>query len=394
MITFWTITSLFVGTLQGVSTFAAQHYGAGKFRRCGQDGWMGLFIAVPSALILGGVAVFSTTIYELLGQDETIVPHAADYTFIRLCGAFFVCINYGMVSFLRGIGDTKTPMYFTFGANVLNIILNYPLILGGWGFPALGAAGAALGSVIATAVFSTAYLVFFLTGERVQKFKTRHILLPRVKDVLAYVKIGVPIGGSWVLEMVSWMAFMVIVSHFGNVCLAATEIVFEVLHFSFMGAIALGTAATTLVGQYLGAEEPAFAQKTARSTIVSSVIYCSSFGVVFFTCRYLIINLFTLDPTVVEVGAKLFMYAAVFQLFDGLGISCTGVIRGAGDTRWPMMLMAFMAWGVFIPMTCALTYWTDLGIDGAWISATVFIFIVSVGIYLRYRSGKWLTMRV
>lgn len=394
MITFWTITSLFVGTVHGVSTFAAQHYGAGKFKTCGRDGWQGLYFSIPGAVLLGVVAFFTEPIFVLLGQDETILPHATEYSTVRLAGAFFVLINYTMVSFLRGIGDTRTPMYFTFGANALNILINYPLILGHWGCPAMGAKGAALGSVIATAVFSAAYVIFFLTGERNRKFETRRIPPLSIKDMLGFLKIGLPIGGSWTLEMISWTAFMIIISKFGAVALASTEIVFEVLHFSFMGAIALGHAATTLVGQYLGADDPITAQKTAKSTILSSIIYCVSFGVVFFLCRRIIISWFSLDPSVIDVGAKLFIYAAVFQFFDGLAISCTGVLRGAGDTKWPMLLMAIVAWGFFIPLTFALTQWADMGIDGAWTAATLFIIFVSLGIYTRYRSRKWLSMRV
>jgi putative MATE family efflux protein len=393
-ILFWTISSLFVGTLHGISTFVAQHYGAGKNTQCGRDGWLGLFLTVPSALILGSIALYAETIFQFIGSDPTIIPHATDYITIRLGGAFFVCINYALISFLRGLGDTKTPMYFTLGANVVNIVIDYPLILGHWGSPALGASGAALGSVTATALFSTAYLAFFLTGERNRQFRTRRIYVPRLRDVIDFLKVGAPVGGNWALEMTSWTVFMAIVSTFGNVALASTEIVFEVLHFSFMGAVALGTAATTLVGQYLGAEDPATAQKAARSTIVSSVIYCMSMGVVFYLFRRHIVEVFTLDPEVVEVGARLFIYAAVFQFFDGLGISCTGVIRGAGDTRWPMVLMVVLGFGIFIPLTFALAKWGGLGIDGAWTAATLFIVSLSAGLYFRYRTGKWKGMRV
>ncbi|MFH1999255.1 MAG: MATE family efflux transporter [Planctomycetota bacterium] len=394
MITFWTITSLFVGTVHGVATFAAQHFGARNFHLCGRDGWMGLYFSVPAALLLAGIACLSEPIFVLLGQDDSIVPHASAYISVRLYGAFAVLVNYTMVSFLRGIGDTKTPMYFAFGANVLNIIINYPLILGHWGCPAMGAFGAALGSVIATAIFSVAYLIFFLTGERHRRYQTRFIPYPRFKEMVSFLKIGLPIGGNWTLEMISWTAFMIIISRFGAVALAATEIVFEILHFSFLGAIALGHAATTLVGQYLGADHPGTAQKTAKSTILSSILYCVSMGVLFFTCRKLIVSWFSLDQAVIDVGARLFIYAAIFQFFDGLGISCTSVIRGAGDTRWPMLLMAIVAWGFFIPLTFVLTQWADMGIDGAWIAATLFIVTVSMGVYARYRSGRWISMRV
>jgi putative MATE family efflux protein len=392
-ITFWTIISLFVGTLHGVSTFSAQHYGAGDFARCGRDGWLVLFLTVPFALVLMSVTGLCTAIFEIIGTKPSIVPHASDYMFIRLMGAFFVLINYGVVSFLRGVGDTRTPMYFTIGANVLNIGFNYYLILAPEG-PKMGAGGAALGSVLATAVFSIGYVIFFLTGERNRLFKTRTLVKPRARELFDFLKTGMPIGGTWALEMASWTAFMAIISYFGVVALAATEVVFEVLHFSFQGAIALGTAATTLVGQYLGADKVKIAEKSARSTMCSSVVYCVTMGLIFLVFRRQIMQVFTLDHQVIEVGQRLFIYVAIFQFFDGLAISCNGVIRGAGDTRWSMVFMVIMAWGLFLPLTYVLTLKAELGIDGAWISATLFITLVGIGLYLRYRSGKWKTMRV
>ncbi len=394
MIMFWTVTSLFTGTLQGVSTFAAQHHGAKDYAQCGRDGWLGLYIVLPSAVLLSGMAFLSRPIFEAIGSDESILPHATDYLFIRLAGSVFVLVNWNMMSFLRGIGNTKTPMYLTLGANLLNAFLNYPLVLGHWGFPRLGASGAAIASVIATGVFSLVYIAFFLTGECGLKFQTRRIPRIRLKEVIAFLKIGAPIGGSWGLEMVSWTIFMAMVSWLGNAELAATNIAFQVLHFSFMGAVSVGIAATTLVGQYLGAGDLETARKTARSTIRSGIVYCVALGLLFLVARRWIVGLFNSDPAVIEIGARLFIYAAVFQFFDGLGITSNGVIRGAGDTRWSMVYTVLLAWGFFIPFTYLLTFPLDLGIDGAWSAVTLFLAFLGTGIYFRERSGKWTAMRV
>ncbi len=391
---FITISSLFIGTVHGVATFVAQHHGAKDYARCGRDGWIGLYFCVPAALVLGSVSFLSHPIFTAIGLDGTTLPHATDYLFIRLSGVLFPMINFALVNFLRGIGDTRTPMWFTMGANILNALLNYALVLGNWGAPRLGAKGAALATVIATAVFSLVYLGFFLSGERHRKYETRRLHLPSKRTVIAFLKIGGPIGGIWTLEMASWSVFMAFVSHLGHAELAATNIAFQVLHFSFMGAVSLATAATTLVGQYLGAEEPDRARKTARTTIRWGIIYCVTVGSIFLLARHQIVAFFNAESTVVEIGARLFVYAAVFQFFDGLGISSNGVIRGAGDTRWPMILMVVLAWGVFVPLTYTLTFPLGWGIDGAWIAVVVFIATLGVGLYSRLRSGKWLSMRV
>jgi len=391
---FITISSLFIGTVHGVATFVAQHHGAEKYARCGRDGWMGLYFCIPAALVLGSISFLSQPIFTVIGLDHSTLPHATDYLFIRLAGVIFPMINFALVNFLRGIGDTRTPMWFTLGANVLNAFLNYALVLGNWGAPRLGATGAALATVIATAVFSLVYIGFFLSGERHRKYGTRSMSLPSKKDVVAFLKIGGPIGGIWTLEMASWSVFMAFVSHLGNAELAATNITFQVLHFSFMGAVSLATAATTLVGQYLGAEDPETAKKTARTTIRWGITYCVTVGSVFLLARHQIVAFFNADRAVVEIGGRLFVYAAVFQFFDGLGISSNGVIRGAGDTRWPMVLMVILAWGVFVPLTYTLTFALDWGIDGAWIAVVVFIAALGIGLYFRQRSGKWLGMRV
>ena len=356
-------------------------------------------------------------------------------------------VNFALVSFLRGIGDTRTPMYLTLAANVLNIALDYWLILAPGG-PALGAAGAALGSVLATGIISAAYLVFFFTGERHRRFRTRRRVHIRWKEWIDFFKVGLPIGLHWAMEMISWLVFMAIVSRFSVYALAATEVVFEVLHLSFQGAIALGTAATTLVGQYLGANRPGLALNSARSTLISSILYCVAMGTIFLVFRRFIMEQFSDETPVIEAGCRLFIYAFLFQFFDGLAISCSGVIRGAGDTRWPMIFMLVAAWGFFLPFTYLLTtrmtpsltdgiigaavlmplivlgivlrarghgfrtlilillwggvltggYFATLdvaiGLDGAWTAATGFIIFLGVGLFFRYRSRKWLGMRV
>ncbi len=393
---YWSMASLFVGTLQGISTFSAQHYGAGDYKRCGKDAWIGLYLTLPSAVLLLAASFFILPIFELIGSDEAVIPHAVDYLSIRLYGSFFVLVNYALISFLRGIGDTKTPMYCAIGANILNIVLDYPLILGieAWGFKGFGAAGAASASVIATAVFSVVYLALFFFGKQSQKFGTRQIRGPALKDTASFLKTGAPIGGSWALEMVCWTFFMGIVSRMGEVALAATSIIVEVMHFSFMIAVSLSTAVTTLVGQYLGAEDVKTAQRSARTTVYCGVLFCLSMGILFFVLRGWIMSLFSLDPRVIETGSVIFIYVASFQCFDGLGKTCNGVIRGAGDTRWPMLMTMALAWGVFLPLTYILCEFTEIGVQGAWLAATVFIASLGVCMYLRYRSGKWKSMRV
>ena len=391
----WTLMSFFNGTITAGNTFVAQFYGARRFRECGRVVWQVYYIAVLATLVVMlAVLPLVQPMVEAVGSKPAVADFASRYMKIRLLGAAFVFNNFCLVGFLRGIGDTRTPMKITLLANGLNVLLTYLLVFGRLGLPALGIEGAALGTVLSQVVGAGTYLWVFLRRRTDRQYATRRPQAPDWQLLRRILRVGLPMGMWWVLEMGGFTVFTMFVSTLGQVELAGHQIVRQMVHLSFLPGVALGVAATTLVGQYLGAGDPASAERSARNAIRIALVIMASMGLLFVILRYPLARLFNHDERVVAIAARLFLFAAVFQTFDALGTVASGAVRGAGDTRWPMVVSLLMSWLVFVPAVLLLGKVAGLGVYGAWTGATFHISVLGLLLYGRFRGGKWKYMKI
>jgi MATE family multidrug resistance protein len=298
------------------------------------------------------------------------------------------------VGFLRGVGDTKTPMKVTLFVNALNIGFTYLLVFGKLGLPALGVPGAALGTVLSQGIASGIYLHLLLGKKTSERYATRKLYPPDRDLFLRWLKVGAPIGLWWTLEMGGFTVFTMFVATLGEVQLAGHQIVRQLMHLSFLPGVALSVAALTLVGQYLGAGDPASAERSAKTSIKIGMLIMGSLSLLFMLLRHPIAYLFNRDPAVQEVAANLFFFLVVFQVLDALGTVASGAIRGAGDTRWPMVVSLLLSWFLFVPSVFLLGRLVGCGVYGAWTGATVYICVLGLTMYGRFKGGKWKKMRI
>ncbi len=194
--------------------------------------------------------------------------------------------------------------------------------------------------------------------------------------------------------MAGWTVFGVFVSTLGDTDLAAHNIVRRLMHLSFLPGAALGVAATTLVGQYIGAGDTKSAERSAKTAILIGMAIMGSAGLLFFLFRVELARLFSHDPAVVEIAANLFIFGAFFQLIDAVGTVSSGAIRGAGDTRWPLVVSLLMSWLFFVPSIFILGKVLGMGIYGAWTGSTIYICILGSLLFWRFRSGKWKSIQI
>jgi len=274
--------------------------------------------------------------------------------------------------------------------SALNIVLDYGLIFGNLGLPRLEVAGAAVATVIATSV-QAVLLVSILMGSR--KFRSRYSLLPvqrfRPRRLLGLIKVGGPIGVQWILDMGSWTVFTAFIARLGAVQAAASQIAVALIHVSFMPGNAISTAATTLVGQYLGAGDRPAARRSATNALRIAVLFMGFMGLVFFVARRPLVRIFNPDPAVLHIGADLLIFAAVFQVFDAMFMVSAGILRGAGDTRGPAAIQIGLSWFLFLPLAYLLCHRLNYGARGGWLGASVYIVILGIVVYARYRRSGW-----
>ncbi len=390
----WSFLSFFNGTINSVNTFVAQSYGAKRYKEIGGITWQGLYFAVVSYVIVLAAIPSVEFLLGLVGRSPEVYALGVTYAKIRLYSGFFVFITMVVSSFLRGIGNTTTPMLIAIVANIVNTVGDYVLIFGKFGFPRLEVKGAAIATFVASAVSAILYLIVFFSRQYAQRFNTRSAFRFVWKNIWRLLRIGLPIGLLWLLDMGSFAVFSTVIRYIDETFLAAHQAAITLMSTSFMPLSGLSAAATILVGQYIGAGKKHHARKSGYTAIKISLGYCFVIAILFFTIPHLLISIISRDAMVIQQGAKLLMMAALFQLSDGLGICSSGALRGAGDTRFPMIISILYAWLFFVPFSVLVSIVLKGGVLSAWAVATVYIIAYGITLFLRFRGSKWESMRI
>jgi len=390
----WTLFSLFFGAATGVQTFVAQHHGAGDERRCGAWVWHAGVVLVPAAgLVATAIALLAPSLLALLGPSAGLQDAALEFLRPRLLGLVGTTVAFLWTSFFRGIGDTRTPMVGAVLANVLNAALAYGLIFGAAGFPRLGVMGS--GVAMAVAEWSLAGFLAVAAMRRATRvrFETAPAA-PRLVDTRRVLRTGLPIGGQWVLDMSAFAVFTTLVARMGDASMAASQAFIALLSLSFMQASGLSIAAATLVGRYVGASDPAAAERSFRTALGLAAALGATVGALFLTVPDPLFRLFTRDDAVLQLGGPLLALGAGFQFLDALGIVASGALRGAGDTRWPFLAQAGLAWLLFLPAAYVLGVALGGGLRGAWTGGLLYVAALAAAFLWRFRMGTWRQIRI
>jgi MATE family multidrug resistance protein len=398
---------LFGGVAMGVQTFAAQAYGAGRFRRAGVAAWSGIWASVlvlPAFILLAWAGPYAL---GHLGLDTEVTALAAEYWWPRMGGGVFALLLWAPMSYFYGTGQIRIAVMVNLTVAVANAFLNEILMfrLG------MGMAGAAWATNTALALgFVVSMLVF--TGGRLgrQKYAGHLLWRPRRASIVAMFAVGLPIGAMISFDLLGLAVFQLMMTRLGVVEAAATQIVMMLTSLAYMPAVGLGMAGTTLVGQSVGAGNPQWARRLGNRVILMAILHMGGVGLLLGLAGPWLAVLFVspADPNAVEVAAltaTLLWIAACYQLFDGLQLGSGFCLRGAGDTRFPAVMLLLLSWLVFLPLTHVLTFRAGegpvaalpglgFGAVGGWWAAVIYILLLALALAGRWSSRHWMTMRV
>ncbi len=391
----FSILSLFFGLFSGLTTFVGQYFGAKKYSDCGKMLWHMLYLALGIGILC---AIFINPLIHglltVMGTNPDIFDMTYDYLKIRMWVCPVVFISFSLLSFLRGIGDMKTPAIVSCLIVLLNIPLTYIFAFGLGPIPAFGVAGAAIGTVVAQFVEMVLYGLVVFNHRNAEKFKTRKMAKPVGKAYLDIAKIALPVGACWAIEEWGWVLYGVYITTLPKEQSAANAIVQVFMYIAWMPGLSISIATTTLVGQYLGAKNVRSAEKSAHYAIVMSIACLLSLGIIFFLLRYQLAAAFNSDSKVIEVTVNLFYFLVVYQVFDAAGVTISGALRGAGDTRFPMVISFVVIWGIMVPAVFILDKFFNFGVYGAWCASSLAIIVSGCFYFARFKRGKWKTMSI
>jgi MATE family multidrug resistance protein len=390
----WTVYSFFVGLTSAVNTFVSQAYGAHEYRRCGMYLWQGLYIALGSAAVLYTLRVFVPQIMGVVNPPEDVGAMSASYIQIRMLSAVFFLVYYTCSHFFRGIGDTMTPLKVLALAHLVNLIGDYLLIFGKGPFPELGVEGAAWATSLANLVAAVLFIGRVFAPRMRRRYDFMAQWRPVRAEIVRITRLGLPIAVHFFLDMGSFLVFSAYIGRMGTSSLAANQIAIQILALSFMPAQGLAQAATTLMGQYIGAGRPDLAKRATHTTIKMGLYYAGFIAVLCLTIPEALVRIFNDDPEVIALGRALLVWCAFFQIFDAVQFISDGGLRGAGDTRVPMFIIVGGAWFVFLPLAYVFGSVLEYGVVGAWAGATIYVVVIAGLMFLRLQRERWRSLSI
>ncbi|MEY2845549.1 MAG: hypothetical protein RL076_1095 [Chloroflexota bacterium] len=389
---FWTLTILFMAIGTGCTALTARARGA-------QDSAMGNN-ALRQSLLMGLVAAIVTTIFCELFATQLISVYRADATVTTLGGEFLRIMGYAAVptaismigtAALRGAGDTRTPLYIMIGVNIINVVVSFLFIGGQFGLPVMGIQGAVMGAAIARTMGCVAVIIVLVRGRAT--LILNQPLWPDLSMMKRVARVGLPFAGEQAVFQGALIVFLGMVTQLGTAAYAAHNLVIRIESLSFLPGWGYGIAASALVGQGLGANDPDEAQAATYEAFRQNSIIMLVLGALMVAFPSVLLRLFINDTAVISAGTVPLQIAGAFQIFMGSNFVFSGALRGAGDTRWPLYTKIISTWMLRLPISYVFLRGGG-GLTGVWIAMGIDFFSQSVLAYLRFRQGKWRTSKV
>jgi len=390
--------SFFFGVFVCVSTYASQNLGAGKPQRSAVYGWHGLWVAWMAAALLAPLILLAPRILGQFGHAPHVTYLETRYFQIMIGGVVFALSSRALGQWFIGVHRPHINVIAGVAANGVNVLANWVLIFGKFGFPALGLIGAGIGTVLGFFVEAVILGTVFLLNGAGREFNVWQALGFRWAAVKDLFRLGAPIGGMFVGEVLMWAIFMGhIIGGFGTASLAAAAILNRYWHLCFMPAIGVGSAIQAIVGRYCGAGRPKLARRRAYAGLILIEAYMVTVGLAIWLGRDTLVGLFNEsgDSEVQAIATSAAIFIVICQAFDAMSIAFAGALRGAGDTVWPSVVQLLMAYGLGLGGSSLIAYLRpEWGILGPWGMVSVYIMILGCVIGGRFVSGKWRKMAV
>ncbi len=338
--------------------------------------------------------VFSRDLVLFMGAGPDIVDVATRYCQIIMATLAFNTLTLSINSTLRGSGDTRTPMRVNMTADALVVVFGFPLIYGMFGLPALGAVGAAVAAGMARFVAFCLAASTIMSGKHVLRFSLKGSYKLNWGILRRIANLGLPAAGEQMVFRTGFTILTKVMAGLGTEGFAAHQIVQNIMNLTMMPGQGLGVAATTLVGQNLGAKRPREAERSGWEAHRFGVISSVTLIVLFFTAAPLIMRLYTNDAVVIAAGV-IALQVGTFGLIGQTDQQIlSGGLRGAGDTVWPFVSTLVTVLGLRVVLAVVFVHGWHWGVKGAWAAFDIDQSVRAVFIYARFRSGRWKTRRV
>ena len=371
-----------VGLLLGLDTLVSHAFGAGRLDECHR--WLvhGVYLSFLLTAPLTGLAAVGVSTLHVWGVHPDVLPLTRPYLSIVTLSMLPLLLYAAFRRYLQAMGVVKPIMFALVSANLVNLVCNWLLIFGNLGAPELGVNGAGWATCASRVYMAGVLLVAIVLHERKERLGLAETSLTfswtRLRRIL---HIGTPAAFQVTLEIGVFATATLLAGRLEPAFLAAHQIALNVASFTFMVPLGLSSAAAVRVGQAYGRRDPEGASGAGWTAIFVGLVFMSIAALAFILLPRALLGLFTTDRGVIEIGVRLLLVAAVFQLFDGFQGVTTGALRGVGDTRTPMLSNLAGHWMFGLPLGYLLCFMWGWGVIGLWIGLSTGLVSVAITLF-------------
>jgi MATE family, multidrug efflux pump len=372
------------GFSSGVTVVVAQLWGAQRKQDAAKIAFQSLLFSVFLSTLISLAGFFwGIHLAVFLGVESSVLELTLSYLKIIFLVFGFTALVNVLCNIYYGIGDTRTPFLSVLVVNILHILIAYPLIYGHWGAPQLGVEGAAIAIGISESVGAGIMVAVLYRRGLLHIGRFRLEILNRV------IRIGLPVFCDRALQQAGQAIYLKMILFYGTAAYAAHQVGLSIEAFSFMPGYGIAIAATTAVGQSLGANQRHRADLANWEANRFAVMLMAGMGLIFFFFPYLLLRLFTTDPEVIRLGTLFLKVVAVLQIPLAITMVLSGSLKGAGDTRYLLFTTIIGSWVIRVPLAYLFSRVLGLGLTFVWGVMVIDWLVRMTLLLIRYRSERW-----
>jgi len=396
----FTLFSLLIGIASYVNTFVAQYHGAGRPERIGRSVWQGIYFGFFAVVLVLVMWPLADDLFHLFGHAPDVEEMEIVYFRILLLGAPAVVVSNALSGFFSGLGRTWIIFWINLIATLINVVFDYLLIFGKAGFPRMGIAGAAWATVAAGLFPALAFLVLFFLPRYTRTYGTLSGWRFDPGLFRRLLRFGAPSGLQVFLEVLAFTIFLIIAGKIGTTELAATTLAFNINSLAFTPMLGMMTAVSALVGQALGGNRPALAEKYTWSALHICMLFYVGLSIGYVLLPHVVLWPFFRNARSADLLAisclcvVLLRFVALYSLFDAMNMIFSAAIKGAGDTRYVAVTTIRLSWLIMVVPSLLWWYFLPPSIHALWVFVTLYVVGLGLFFYRRFLHGAWREMRV
>lgn len=377
------------GLMLGLDTLVSHAYGAGDLEECHRVLVNGVYLSLGISPLLMGVVWMFGPILRSLGIQGAVLGQAIPYLHALNWSTLPLLLYFVFRRYLQGMNQAKPVMFALVSANLVNLAGNWMLIYGHLGLRAMGTVGSGWSTCIARFYMMSVLLVYCVYYDR--RYKTGLRDTRRSPDffrIWRLVQLGLPAATQFGMEVGVFAVATAMIAKLGAVPLASHQVAINTVSFTYMVPLGLSAAAAVRVGQALGRGDPDGASRAGWTAMLLGTGFMAIMTVLFLVVPQYIVRIYTPDPAVIRAAGTLLFVGGFFQLFDGMQTVATGALRGAGDTRTPMVCHLILYWLVGLPLGYYLCFQLAWGAPGLWTGLCVALILIGCALLYFWRRKE------